>query len=256
MMIGVCFLIQSEIYPRQGSGFRQPEAILEDQISQNTQLPALTVRNLQFDRWEEVVLFYFDTFLNIVNRGVTRIFCDLNGRKFILTTVAEELSRGDNIFLIPARDTVIINIAPYMNAAPENSLLRLIPQGPPGSDADIVVADASGKLREKVDFSLDLTQYPQFFLALQNFPNPFNSTTVVRFTVPEIYLFGVNVHLVIYNSLGQKVRALFSGKRFPGTSSILWDATDDRGEALASGIYFYQLIMAGQQKTSRMVLVK
>ena len=112
--------------------------------------------NLPDDGWEEFELLNIDGFFNIVNRGIKRIFCELNGRRFTLTTNPEEPSQGDFIFLIPEQDTVLIDIFPYLNPGFfEVTVLRLLTQGPAGADAILVIGDASAKLKDAVDFCLD-----------------------------------------------------------------------------------------------------
>ena len=82
----------------------------------------------------------------------------------------------------------------------------------------------------------------------QNFPNPFNSGTVIRFALPSAQ----RVELAIFNAAGQKVAALLEGDRQPGTYSINWDGRDDGGYELASGMYFYRLTT--QVKTRKLLL--
>jgi len=71
----------------------------------------------------------------------------------------------------------------------------------------------------------------------QNYPNPFNPSTVISFQLPE----AGDVSLAIYNSNGQLVRTLVAGEKPAGRYSVLWDATDDRGNRVASGVYVYVL---------------
>lgn len=392
--------------------------------------------------WQEYELFYLDTLFNIINSGVRRMYGELNGRMFILTTIPAEVALGQYIFLIPEQDTVLFDISRYVNPGYRGyefdiTPLRLLIQGPPTASAFIVIGDQSAKLKPDIDFILDLDsrgdgdanndgithqredqfielvnwdddpidisgwkilmdgsvwhtfspgsalepgrflvvfgggspagipgqvavanyggiqgstglrypagnitlwdaggqtvdsveydfpanfrqsstrnpaargefvphtaaissgralfspgrtaqgdttlsgfispngriaineihtdpspdnpRFPPAVELLQSYPNPFNTETVIEFTVPERYLFGVSVELIIFNSLGQKVRTLASGQRFPGTFRLAWDGRNDRGERLASGNYFSRLIINEQKKIGRMVLVR
>jgi hypothetical protein len=77
--------------------------------------------------------------------------------------------------------------------------------------------------------------------ALSNaYPNPFNPSTVISFQLPV----NSEVTLSIYNTNGQLVKRLVAGEMNAGRHSIVWDATDDRGLRVASGVYFY-VIKAG-----------
>ncbi|MDZ7292345.1 MAG: T9SS type A sorting domain-containing protein [candidate division KSB1 bacterium] len=86
----------------------------------------------------------------------------------------------------------------------------------------------------------------------QNYPNPFNPTTTIRFALPE----AGEVTLTIYNSMGQRVRTLVSGQMNSGWHSVVWDAKDDHGVRVASGVYLY-VIKAGSFTAQRkLVLMK
>lgn len=101
-------------------------------------------------------------------------------------------------------------------------------------------------------------QSPDFTLG-QNFPNPFNSSTVIPFAVhPEKKGSGGTVHttLIIYNILGERVRTLVSGKESEGHYYAVWDGKDDRGRELSGGIYLYRLKTGKRQETKKMILLK
>lgn len=81
----------------------------------------------------------------------------------------------------------------------------------------------------------------------QNFPNPFNATTEIEFTLP----LNSDVDLSVYNMLGQKVATLVSGSMDAGHHRVIWDAFN-----IASGIYFYKLTAGDFSRTHRMTLIK
>ncbi len=94
---------------------------------------------------------------------------------------------------------------------------------------------------------------PQDFELSQNFPNPFNPSTTIRFGVPKT----AKVHLVIYNTLGEQVLTLIDRQEYePGYHTIVWDGRDKAGRPLASGVYFYRLNSADAVFTKKMILVK
>jgi len=86
----------------------------------------------------------------------------------------------------------------------------------------------------------------QTFLLEQNFPNPFNSETMIRFYLPRNSF----IELSIFNILGENVRSLSAEKLSQGNHTLRWDGTDNSGKPLASGIYVYQL-NAGQTTLSK-----
>ena len=85
-----------------------------------------------------------------------------------------------------------------------------------------------------------------------NYPNPFNSGTVVRFALPSRQ----EIDLSIYNLVGQQVVQLVKGVRAPGQYNLTWDGRDNRGQALASGLYFYRLQAGRQVKTRKLLMLR
>ena len=85
-----------------------------------------------------------------------------------------------------------------------------------------------------------------------NYPNPFNSKTRIEYYADETQ----NIKLTIFNSLGQKVRTLFSGRVEKGLHQYTWDGVDDHNVKCASGIYIYQLNNNSKTTVKKMVLLK
>ena len=88
----------------------------------------------------------------------------------------------------------------------------------------------------------------------QNFPNPFNPGTTIRFELKE----GSAVSVEVFDLTGQRVRTLADlGPLVAGHYEVAWDGRDERGEAVASGVYLYALSAAGSRVVVRkMVLMK
>ena len=95
---------------------------------------------------------------------------------------------------------------------------------------------------------------PETFTLSQNFPNPFNSGTVIRFALPQ----HEDIELVVYNLAGQQVATLADGVRQAGNYSIHWDGRDNAGRELASGMYLYQLQVKAEKqvKTRKLLLLR
>jgi len=87
---------------------------------------------------------------------------------------------------------------------------------------------------------------------LANFPNPFNLRTNIIYRLPE----SSHVKLIIYDCTGRKVRALIDRFQMSGYYQIAWDAKDDMGKPVASGIYFYTLEVDNLIITEKMVLAR
>ena len=86
----------------------------------------------------------------------------------------------------------------------------------------------------------------------QNAPNPFNSQTVISwFQLQE----GPAL-LEIYALTGQRVAVLSQGPHKAGLHRLRWDARDDQGRPLASGVYVYRLVAAGNVQTRKLTLLR
>ena len=95
-------------------------------------------------------------------------------------------------------------------------------------------------------------QIPTDFALHENYPNPFNPATTLRFDLPEVS----DVNVVIYNMLGQKVRTFNMNSISAGSHSIKWNATNDLGDPVGAGVYLYQLQAKDFMKTRKMILLK
>jgi len=93
---------------------------------------------------------------------------------------------------------------------------------------------------------------PTEFALHENYPNPFNPSTTLRFDLPELS----DVNMIIYNMLGQKVKTFNMQSTPAGYHSLTWNATNDYGDPLSAGVYLYQLKAKDFVKTRKMVLLK
>ena len=106
----------------------------------------------------------------------------------------------------------------------------------------------------------EINQLPYVFNLHQNYPNPFNPMTTFSYDLPEESL----VIITIYDMMGRRVSTLVSKRQSAGYRSIQWNATDDNGSPISSGLYLYT-IEAGDpsassghsfRQTKKMVLLK
>jgi hypothetical protein len=99
---------------------------------------------------------------------------------------------------------------------------------------------------------------PEVYGLQQNYPNPFNPSTQISFAMPE----PGTVKLQIYNIAGQLIQTLVQGAMPAGRHSLIWNGRDQPGVMVASGIYFYQLVVQGRTgetvfvETRKMNLIK
>ena len=94
---------------------------------------------------------------------------------------------------------------------------------------------------------VDNGQLPVGFKLLGNYPNPFNATTTIRYSLPG----ASEVKLDIYDILGRKVQTLCNGYKPAGEHSFIWNA-----EGFSSGIFFYKITAGEFEQTKQMMLLK
>ena len=93
---------------------------------------------------------------------------------------------------------------------------------------------------------------PHIFELSNNYPNPFNPSTIIQYSVPTNGL----VSLFVYNILGQRVRTLANSPMAAGQYSVTWDGRNDAGSMLSSGVYFYRLQAGSMAIVKKMLLLK
>jgi hypothetical protein len=94
---------------------------------------------------------------------------------------------------------------------------------------------------------------PRTYTLYQNVPNPFNPTTVIRYDVPAS---GGNVTLRIYDVSGGLVRTLVDEVQTPGEKRVFWYGRNNRGNRVATGVYFYCMTAPGFEMTRKMILLQ
>ena len=93
---------------------------------------------------------------------------------------------------------------------------------------------------------------PSEYQLYSNYPNPFNPSTTIRYTLPV----AGGVQLEIVNTLGQTINALVNQHQQAGTHSVVWDGTDMNGDQASTGVYIYRLKTANSVLAKKMILLK
>ena len=103
-----------------------------------------------------------------------------------------------------------------------------------------------------VSIDNEVVNTPDKFSLKGNYPNPFNPSTNIMFTLGM----ASDVTVKVYSILGEEIATLHNGNMIPGTHSLRWNGLTNNGFYVASGVYFYQVDVAGQVKTGKMMLMK
>jgi len=107
--------------------------------------------------------------------------------------------------------------------------------------------------RKKIHSTISVErQLPDNYQLQQNFPNPFNSQTSFKYQIPV----DTQVIIEVYNILGKKVKTLVNEHKEAGFYTVYWDGIDNKGEAVVSGIYFYQMNADKFHATHKMIVVR
>jgi flagellar hook assembly protein FlgD len=93
---------------------------------------------------------------------------------------------------------------------------------------------------------------PTEFALHQNYPNPFNPVTTVRYDLPEDNM----VNISIYDLRGRVIRRLVNSPQTAGFKTIRWNATNNAGFPVSSGLYLYRIQAGEFVQTKKMVFLK
>ncbi len=97
-----------------------------------------------------------------------------------------------------------------------------------------------------------ISKAPDSFSLHQNYPNPFNPETVIHYDLP----IHSHVDISVYNIAGQKIATLVDKEMDLGSHSIIWDGKNNKGEGLASGVYFYRMETDRFVQTRKLILMR
>ena len=106
----------------------------------------------------------------------------------------------------------------------------------------------------RINQSLSLKSHPYLndFSLGDNFPNPFNSTTKIMFSLNENF----NIKIYINDIRGHLIKSLADGFYEKGTYTIDWNGKDNKGSNIVSGVYFYKILVNDNSFTKKMLFVK
>lgn len=120
-----------------------------------------------------------------------------------------------------------------------------VPSGLPPPGVDEGAAEAGL-------FAAGVGAFKPTSIYLANYPNPYNSETVVAYDLPT----AAEVDIQVYNALGQELRRLYRGWRLEGEHRVVWDGRDGAGREMASGIYVVSVRVGGRRQLLRTLLLR
>ncbi len=121
-----------------------------------------------------------------------------------------------------------------------------------GADDDTQLGDRRWALKNELAVSAMDAQSPGAFGLVGNYPNPFNPETVIMFSLDQ----PGRMRLTVFNLLGQKIRTLADEVKPAGMHSVVWAGTNEMGQPVPSGVYFYRLDTDGKTDVKKMILMR
>jgi hypothetical protein len=141
-----------------------------------------------------------------------------------------------------------VTITPTTTESPNHEML-FIYQNPDGYDLITMTPEFEGIT---VEYGNTEANVPMNFALHQNYPNPFNPSTIIKLDLPN----PAHVRLDVYNVLGQSVKTLIDEHMTAGYHPVEWNGTDNSGQPVATGIYFYKVQAGDRIETKKMMLLK
>ncbi len=140
---------------------------------------------------------------------------------------------------ITLSDSTIVNptfTAPTVADSTDYAFTLIVDDGQLYSEPDTVVVSV-------LPFGIDDgTLYPLSTHISENYPNPFNQATTIKYALRE----NSKISIEIFNIRGQKIKTLIDAKMQSGSHSIFWDGKDERGNAVSGGVYFCKMFIKGE----------
>ncbi len=123
---------------------------------------------------------------------------------------------------------------------------------PQGHNWEIGAFEYPGDLTSLPDDGIYQNNLMPVEYSLGNYPNPFNPGTIIYYGLPE----NSYVQIRVYDLLGRKVNDIYNGYREAGTYSYSWEARDDNGKSLSSGVYIVQIRTTKIKRTAKMMYIR
>ena len=140
----------------------------------------------------------------------------------------------------------VVYASGFLSPAETDSAFTLMLVTPSGDNLELPPGESA--------LATDYDNYalPKNYLVMQNYPNPFNPVTTLRYEIFQ----NSKVDITIYDILGNIVNNIYSGYQNPGFKTLDWDAKNNAGDIVGSGIYFYKIQVGSSYSINRMMFLK
>ena len=148
-------------------------------------------------------------------------------------------------FLSPS-ETGSTNISDRLSSSRTDSSFTLMLVTPSGYSVELPADETA------LSNDFEENTIPSSHLVVKNYPNPFNPVTNISYDIFE----NSKVQITIYDILGNVVNSLYNGYQSTGSKTVKWDATNNVGDLVGSGVYFYKVQVGDSYSINRMMYLK
>jgi len=172
---------------------------------------------------------------------------DLVITKYTTNRIAIFINDGDANF--DPRPEISVGINPHLVVAGDldgNGTMDLAVTNDGSNSVTILKNDLATSVEDKI------ISVPKNFTLHQNYPNPFNPSTTIEYNLPK----ASNVVVKIYNITGKEIRTPIREYQRAGVQTVVWDGKNDKGKAVATGVYLYEIRVDDFSRTKKMILLR
>ncbi|MFH2049530.1 MAG: C1 family peptidase [bacterium] len=197
------------------------------------------------------------TLSNLITSELGTTF-ELAGYHSVQLSSPPEIATGNDIYIAVkfTNNSYGFPVVADGEGPTETGKTYLSPTGSSWSDMGENFSDVAIRVRTSPTLVLSTDDedepLPFRFELKNNYPNPFNPTTTIEYTIPV----KSEVDISIFNLLGQRVKTIVNGEESAGEHSVSWDGTDFSGSRVASGIYLYRIVAGDNTQTKKMMFIK
>ena len=219
-----------------------------------------------FDHWKDSLFTFVDPFLSEISVDPDTL--PANGTSQAIITISPKnnsdtlLASGMQVVLSNTGAGLLSSVTDLGNGTYQATITAPIAVGVDTISANVMTGTDTVSILMKViiiyltPVSVNEEQIsPDRFILYQNSPNPFNPSTIIKYTIPNVIASETKqsqfVTLKVYDVLGNEVATLVNEVKSPGTYEVEFNATE-----LSSGTYFYKLQSSGFIETKKMILLK
>tara|TARA_B110000263_G_scaffold70950_1_gene61886 strand:- start:162 stop:4460 length:4299 start_codon:yes stop_codon:yes gene_type:complete len=189
------------------------------------------------DKWR-----FLDTTLIIESRGFIIVWCDNDNSLGSLHTNFKLSSDGEDLALVKSDGESIIDHISFGAQTIDLSYGRI----PDGSEFWNITTPTPGSSNSELFTTLN-SVFPNIYQLYQNFPNPFNPITTIRYDIPIDGIVSIN----IYDLMGKKIKTLVDVDQTAGNKTVIWDAKNH-----PSGVYIINMEGRDYRFTKKILLLK